>query len=145
MAKTEENLSQSKYAEHRKVTKGYIGRLVKEARLHLIKGKLNVEMSDAELDLKLKQDQLVEVDQVGDHLDKIFSAVRQLLLATPSKIAPLVHAEESVGGARIVLESAVFEVLSELSEYVLVEQKTAKVNRATKATAKANCKRVGCN
>ena len=93
---TEENLSQSKYAEHRNVTKGYIGRLIKEGRLHLIKGKLNVEMSDAELDLKLKQDQLVEVDQVGDHLDKIFSAVRQLLLATPSKIAPLVHAEESV-------------------------------------------------
>ena len=80
--------------------------------MHLIKGKLNVEMSDAELDnksnddkapnywrekalhekakrelaeldLKLKQDQLVEVDQVGDHLDKIFSAVRQRLLATP--------------------------------------------------------------
>ena len=36
---TEENLSQSKYAEHRNVTKGYIGRLVKEGRLHLIKGK----------------------------------------------------------------------------------------------------------
>ena len=66
MAKTEEYLSQSKYAEHRNVTKGYIGRLVKEGRLHLIKGKLNVEMSDAELDLKLKQDQLVEVDQVGE-------------------------------------------------------------------------------
>ena len=142
---TEENLSQSKYAEHRNVTKGYIARLIKEGRLHLIKGKLNVEMSDAELDLKLKQDQLVEVDQVGDHLDKIFSAVRQRLLATPSKIAPLVHAEESVGGARIVLESAVFEVLSELSEYVPVEQKTAKVNRVTKAPAKANCKRVGCS
>jgi hypothetical protein len=132
---TEENLSQSKYAEHRNVTKGYIARLIKEGRLHLIKGKLNVEMSDAELDLKLKQNQLVEVDQVGDHLDKIFSAVRQRLLATPSKIAPFVHAEESVGGARIVLESAVFEVLSELSEYVPVEQKTAKVNRVTKATA----------
>ena len=145
MAKTEEYLSQSKYAEHRNVTKGYIGRLIKEGRLHLIKGKLNVEMSDAELDLKLKQDQLVEVDQVGDHLDKIFSAVRQRLLATPSKIAPLVHAEESVGGARIVLESAVFEVLDELSEYVPVEQKTAKVNRTTKTTAKANGQRVGCS
>jgi len=171
---TEEYLSQSKYAEHRNVTKGYIGRLIKEGRLHLIKGKLNVAMSDAELDnksndekapnywiekalhekakrelaeldLKLKQDQLVEVDQVGDHLDKIFSAVRQRLLATPSKIALLVHAEESVGGARIVLESAVFEVLDELSEYVPVEQKTAKVNRTTKATSKANCKRVGCS
>jgi len=142
---TEENLSQSKYAEHRNVTKGYIGRMVKEGRLHLIKGKLNVKMSDAELDLKLKQDQLVEVDQVGLHLDLIFSAVRQRLLATPSKIAPLVHAEESVGGARIVLESAVFEVLSELSEYVPVEQKTAKVNRTTKTTAKANGKRVGCS
>ena len=119
MKKIDEYLSQSKYAEHRNVTKGYIGRLVKEGRLHLIKGKLNVEMSDAELDnksnddkapnywrekalhekakrelaeldLKLKQDQLVEVDQVGDHLDKIFSAVRQRLLATPSKIAPWV-------------------------------------------------------
>ena len=133
MAKTEENLSQSKYAEHRNVTKNYIGGLIKEGRLHLIKGKLNVKMSDAELDnksndekapnywiekalhekakrelaeldLKLKQDQLVEVDQVGEHLDKIFSAVRQRLLATPSKTAPLVHAEESVGGARIVEE-----------------------------------------
>ena len=174
MTKTEEYLSQIKYAEHRNVTKGYIGRLVKEGRLHLIKGKLNVLMSDAELDnksnddkapnywrekalhekakrelaeldLKLKQDQLVEVDQVGNHLDKIFSAVRQRLLATPSKIAPLVHAEESVGGARIVLESAVFEVLSELSEYVPVEQKTAKVNRTTKTTAKVNGQRVGCN
>jgi len=169
---TEENLSQSKYAEHRNVTKGYIARLIKEGRLHLIKGKLNVEMSDAELDnksndnkapnywsekalhekakrelaeldLKLKQDQLVEVDQVGLHLDLIFSAVRQRLLATPSKIAPLVHAEESVGGARIVLESAVFEVLSELSEFVPVEQKTAKVNRVTKATSKANGQRMG--
>ena len=113
----QENLSQSKYAEHRNVTKNYIGGLIKEGRLHLIKGKLNVAMSDAELDnksnndkapnywsekalhekakrelaeldLKLKQDQLVEVDQVGDHLDKIFSAVRQRLLATPSKIPP---------------------------------------------------------
>ena len=169
---TEENLSQSKYAEHRNVTKGYIGRMVKEGRLHLIKGKLNVKMSDAELDnksndekapnywvekalhekakrelaeldLKLKQDQLVEVDQAGLHLDLIFSAVRQRLLATPSKIAPLVHAEESVGGARIVLESAVFEVLSELSEFVPVEPKTAKVNKTTKATAKTNGQRMG--
>ena len=38
----QENLSQSKYAEHRNVTKGYIERLVKEGRLHLIKGKLNI-------------------------------------------------------------------------------------------------------
>ena len=56
MNNTEEFLSQSKYAEHRKVTKGYIGRLVKEGRLHLIKGKLNVEMSDAELDNKSNND-----------------------------------------------------------------------------------------
>ncbi len=40
MVKTEEYLSQSKYAEHRNVTKGYIGRMVKEGRLHLIKGNL---------------------------------------------------------------------------------------------------------
>ena len=53
---TEENLSQSKYAEHRNVTKGYIARLIKEGRLHLIKGTLNVEMSDAELDNKSNYD-----------------------------------------------------------------------------------------
>ena len=164
MAKTEEFLSQSKYAEHRNVTKGYISRMIKEGRLHLIKGKLNVEMCDAELDnksnnekapnywkekalherakrelaeldLKLKHDQLVEVDQVGDHLDKIFSAVRQRLLATPSKIAPLCHAEDTVGGGRIVLESAVFEVLSELSQIDPTKSKTEKVSGATKTTA----------
>ena len=45
----------------------------------------------AELDLK--HDQLIEVDQVGHHTDRIFYAVRQRLLATPSKIAPLVHAD----------------------------------------------------
>ena len=58
MNKAEEYLSQSKYAEHRNVTKGYIGRLVKEGRLHLIKGKLNVEMSDAELDNKSNDDKV---------------------------------------------------------------------------------------
>ena len=42
MNKVEEYLSQSKYAEHRNVTKGYISRLVKEGRLHLIKAKLEV-------------------------------------------------------------------------------------------------------
>ena len=123
MKKPDEYLSQSKYAEDRNVTKGYIAKLIKEGRLHLINGKLNVEICDAELnnksnndkapnywrekalhekakrelaelDLKLKNDQLVEVDQVGDHLDKIFFAVRQRLLATPSKITPLVHADE---------------------------------------------------
>jgi hypothetical protein len=49
MNKIEESLSQSKYAEHRNVTKGYIGRLVKKGRLPLIKGKLyesNVPWSD---------------------------------------------------------------------------------------------------
>ena len=36
MKKIDEYLNQSKYAEHRNVTKGYIGRLIKEGRLHLI-------------------------------------------------------------------------------------------------------------
>ena len=43
MQKTEENLSQSKYAEHRNVTEGYIARLIKEGRLHLIKGNYGVD------------------------------------------------------------------------------------------------------
>ena len=50
MKKPDEYLSPSKYVEHRNVTNRYIATLIKEGRLHLIKGKLNVEMSDAELD-----------------------------------------------------------------------------------------------
>jgi hypothetical protein len=38
MNKPEEYLSQNKYADHENVTKGYIGRLIKEGRLYLIKG-----------------------------------------------------------------------------------------------------------
>ena len=41
MKKIDEYLSQSKYAEHRNVTIGYIGRWVKEGSLQLLKGKLN--------------------------------------------------------------------------------------------------------
>ena len=81
---------------------------------------------------------MVEVDQIGDHLDKIFSAVRQKLLGMPSKIAPLVQAEESISGVRIVLESAIFEVLSELSEYNPAKQKTDKVNSARRLQIMGN-------
>ena len=52
----QEYLSQSKYAEHWNATKGYIGKLIKEGRLHLIKGKLNVAMSGAELENKSNDD-----------------------------------------------------------------------------------------
>ena len=53
---TEDNLSQSKCMEHRNITKGYIGRFIKEGRLHFIKYKLNVEKSYAELGNKLNND-----------------------------------------------------------------------------------------
>ena len=42
MNEAEEYLSQSKYAKHRNVAKGYIGQLVNEGCLHLIKAKLEV-------------------------------------------------------------------------------------------------------
>ena len=45
----QEYLSQSKYAEHRNVTKGYTGRLIKEGRLYLIKGKLSVAMQNRKI------------------------------------------------------------------------------------------------
>ena len=47
--KNEENLSQSKYIEHRNVTIGLIGKLIKEGRLYFIKRKLIFGMSNAEL------------------------------------------------------------------------------------------------
>ena len=67
---TEEYLSQIKYAEHRNVTKGYIARLIKEGRLHLIKGKLNVEMSDAELDNKSNDDKARIIGEKKHYMKK---------------------------------------------------------------------------
>ena len=45
----QEYLSQSKYTEHRNVTKGYTGRLIKEGRLYLIKDKLSVAMQNRKI------------------------------------------------------------------------------------------------
>ena len=45
----QEYLSPSKYAEHRNVTKGYTGRLIKEGRLYLIKDKLSVAMQNRKI------------------------------------------------------------------------------------------------
>jgi len=45
----QEYLSQSKYAEHRNVTKTYTGRLIKEGRLYLIKDKLSVAMQNRKI------------------------------------------------------------------------------------------------
>ena len=45
----QEYLSQSKYAEHRNVTKAYTGRLIKEGRLYLIKDKLSVAMQNRKI------------------------------------------------------------------------------------------------
>ncbi len=45
----QEYLSQSKYTEHRNVTKAYTGRLIKEGRLYLIKDKLSVAMQNRKI------------------------------------------------------------------------------------------------
>ena len=45
----QEYLSPSKYAEHRNVTKGYTGRLIKGGRLYLIKDKLSVAMQNRKI------------------------------------------------------------------------------------------------
>ena len=45
----QEYLSQSKYIEHRNITKGYTGRLIKEGRLYLIKDKLSVAMQNRKI------------------------------------------------------------------------------------------------
>ena len=45
----QEYLSQSKYTEHRNVTKAYTGRLIKEGRLYLIKDKLSIAMQNRKI------------------------------------------------------------------------------------------------
>ena len=70
----QEYLSQSKYAEQENKSNDKAPNYWRGKALHE-----KEKRTLAELDLKLKQDQLVEVDQVGELLDKIFSAVRQII------------------------------------------------------------------
>jgi len=68
-----------------------------------------------ELELKLKRGEVVERSEVDHEWGELIAALRAKILAVPRKVAPQVHASESVSECEKILKGAVREALLELS------------------------------
>lgn len=68
-----------------------------------------------ELEVKKRRDQLVEIETVGQDVDKEYAAVRSALLAIPSKLALDLATITEPAVIKKELEDSINEALSELS------------------------------
>lgn len=78
-------------------------------RLNLAKAKM------AEIDLRKRQGEVVEIRTVTTLLERIIGACRARLLSVPKKISPVVAAEKDVNKTSVIIEDAIHEGLNELS------------------------------
>lgn len=83
---------------------------LEEAKLRLI----NAQADKAELEHQVAQRQYLHIDDVEKLVRQPLERVRARLLSLPSKVAPQVPPVDTLAGARVLLEDAVREVLSEL-------------------------------
>jgi phage terminase Nu1 subunit (DNA packaging protein) len=75
------------------------------------------EASLKEMDLAQRRQELVEVDLVDYEFSKLVAAVRQKLLAIPSKIAPITFAQKTVAATQRLIEQGIHEALNDLGTY----------------------------
>ena len=76
--------------------------------------KLVAEAEMAELDLEVRQGQLVEIEAVAKTVGDDYANMRAKLLSIPSKISPQLVGVESVTRIQSVLDKVVSEALEEL-------------------------------
>ena len=81
--------------------------------------KANALKAEMELD-DMKQD-LVRVVKIESYLDKLFTAIKQHILAMPSKVSPMVAGEESVEGIKLVLEGEAHDILNLIADYEIID------------------------
>lgn len=139
-----ELISQREYARRRGIAPSLVNKYVKQGKIKLKNGKINPDQAGkaleqggdagtdywkekarhekwkadlAEIEVAKKKHELVPVELVTEHLEKMLTAVRQKIMSLPTKSAPLIFSEESVAGMRAVLEREVDENLNELSSY----------------------------
>lgn len=80
------------------------------------KRKLAAEAETAELDLRQRRAELIEIDTAAELIEAAFSTVRLRLQAIPSKVAARLAALRSAPKCRNLLELEILEVLGELSD-----------------------------
>lgn len=81
-------------------------------RARLVKAKADL----AEMEAALRRGELVPAERVEQAWIAVLAHLRARLLGLPDRLAPLVHEEATIAGARAVIRRTVFAALSELAE-----------------------------
>ena len=79
--------------------------------------KMNADAEISEMELAKIRQQLCMTEHVVKAWTDVLNACRAKFLSMPSKIAPLLAQEDDAGIIKDLLESQIYEVLSELSNY----------------------------
>lgn len=85
-------------------------------RVRLIKAKADL----AEMEAAAMRGDLVAAEAVEQAWTAVLALLKQRLLVLPDRIAPLVHEESTIAGARNLIRKAVVETLAELAAQPVV-------------------------
>ncbi len=81
-------------------------------RARLVKAKADL----AEMDAGARRSDLLPAEEVEEAWIAVLARLRARLLVLPDRLAPLVHEETTIAGARAVIRRTILEALAELAE-----------------------------
>lgn len=93
-------------------------------RARLVKAKADL----AEMEAAQRRGDLLPADRVEDAWTAVLARLRSRLLVLPDRLAPLVHEETTIAGARAVIRRVIAEALTELAQTAI--EATADPERA---------------
>ena len=83
--------------------------------------KIKLECELLQIKIDEERGLLVPIGKVESYLDKLFTAIKQHILAMPSKVSPMVAGEESVEGIKLVLEGEAHDILNLIADYEIID------------------------
>jgi phage terminase Nu1 subunit (DNA packaging protein) len=84
-------------------------------RARLVKAKADL----AEMEAAQRRSELLPADRVEEAWTAVLARLRSRLLVLPDRMAPLVHEETTIAGARAVIRRVIAEALTELAQIAI--------------------------
>ena len=84
--------------------------------------KLKAEALMAEMELDEMRQILIRVEKVEGYLEKLFTAMKQQLLGMPTKVAPMLLAEDTVEGVELVLQGEAHDICNLIADYEISDE-----------------------
>ena len=84
--------------------------------------KLKAEALMAEMELDEMRQTLIKVEKVEGYLGKLFTAMKQHILGMPTKVAPMLLAEETVEGVELVLQGEAQDICNLIADYEISDE-----------------------